>query len=93
MEAIELFHAESLRGRAVDASFLELSANARVVRPACSPAAGFPLARPNQNKMDGGIRSSRARDLLGSLDVVHTDYTLLTRHRSSNTTSSPAPMD
>ena len=36
MEAIELFHAEEPAGRAVEASFLELSANARVVRPGLS---------------------------------------------------------
>ena len=40
-------------------------------RPRCAPRFALRrrdfVARPNQNKMDRGIRSSRARDLLGSL--------------------------
>ena len=79
MEAIELFHAEEPHGRAVEASFLELSENARVVHPGCSPAGDF-VARPGQNKMDRGIRSSRARDLLGSLGCCAYRLHAATRH-------------
>ena len=80
MEAIELFHAEEPAGRAVDASFLELSANARVVRPGL--LSGGEISLPDRTK----IRWIEGYDLLARetcwvpWDVVHTDYTLLTRH-------------
>lgn len=79
MEAIELFHAEEPPGRAVEASFLELSGNARVVRPG--------LLSGEISLPDGArIRWIEGYDLLAReacwvpWDVVHTDYTLATRH-------------
>ena len=80
MEAIELFHAEEPVGRAVDASFLELSENARVVRPGL--LSGGEISLPDRTR----IRWIEGYDLLARetcwvpWDVVHTDYTLLTRH-------------
>jgi YcaO-like protein with predicted kinase domain len=80
MEAIELFHAEELTGRAVDASFLELSANASVVRPGS-------LSDGEISSLDRTtIRWIEGYDLLARetcwvpWDVVHTDYTLPTRY-------------
>ena len=80
MEAIELFHAEEPAGRAVDASFLELSANARVVRQGL--LSGGEISLPDRTR----IRWIEGYDLLARetcwvpWDVVHTDYTLRTRH-------------
>ena len=80
MEAIELFHAEELTGRAVDASFLELSANASVVRP--GSLSGGEISLPDRIR----IKWIEGYDLLARetcwipWDVVHTDYTLPTRH-------------
>ena len=77
MEAIELFHAEEPAGRVVEASFLELSENARVARPGL--LSGGEL--PDRTR----IRWMEGYDLLAGevcwvpWDVVHTDYTLLTR--------------
>ena len=79
MEAIELFHAEEPAGDTVDASFLELSANARVVRPGSLPGE---ISLPDRTR----IKWIEGYDLLARetcwipWDVVHTDYTLLTRH-------------
>ena len=72
MEAIELFHAEELTGRAVDASFLELSANASVVRPGSLPGE---ISLPDRTR----IKWIEGYDLLAReacwvpWDVVHTD--------------------
>ncbi len=80
MEAIELFHAEEPAGRSVEASFLELSENARVVRPAL--LSGGETSVPDRTR----IRWIEGYDLLAReacwvpWDVVHTDYTLATRH-------------
>jgi YcaO-like protein with predicted kinase domain len=79
MEAIELFHAEEPAGRVVDASFLELSADARVVHPGLLPGK---ISLPDR----ASIRWIEGYDLLARetcwvpWDVVHTDYTLPTRH-------------
>ena len=80
MEAIELFHAEQPAGRVVDTSFLELSANARVLRPCL--LSGSEISLPERTSI-GWIEGY---DLLAHetcwvpWDVVHTDYTLQTRH-------------
>ena len=80
MEAIELFHAEEPAGRTVDASFVELSANAPVAHPGL-------LSRGEISVLDRArIRWIEGYDLLARescwvpWDVVHTDYTLLTRY-------------
>jgi YcaO-like protein with predicted kinase domain len=79
MEAIELFHAEEPAGRVVEASFLELSENASVVRPGL-------LSGGEISSLDRArIRWMEGYDLLAReacwvpWDVVHTDYTLPTR--------------
>jgi ribosomal protein S12 methylthiotransferase accessory factor len=79
MEAIELFHAEEPAGRTVEASFLELSEKARVVRPGL--LSGGEISLLDQTR----IRWIEGYDLLARetcwvpWDVVHTDYTLQTR--------------
>jgi YcaO-like protein with predicted kinase domain len=84
MEAIELFHGESLTGRTVEASFSELSAEARVVHPGSLCGTGIPF--PDQTK----IRWIEGYDLLVRKacwvpwEVVHTDYTLPTSHSSEH---------
>ena len=93
MEAIELFHAEEPAGRAVEASFLELSANARVVRPGLLSGGEISLLdRAKIGWMEGYDPLARETCWV-PWDVVHTDYTLQLVMVSSNTTSSPAPMD
>jgi ribosomal protein S12 methylthiotransferase accessory factor len=80
MEAIELSHAEEPPGRAVEASFLELSENAGVVRPRL--LSGDEISSLDRTR----IRWMEGYDLLAReacwvpWDVVHTDYTLPTRH-------------
>jgi ribosomal protein S12 methylthiotransferase accessory factor len=80
MEAIELFHAEEPVGRVVDASFPELSANGRAVRPGLLTSGE--TSSPDQSSM----RWLEGYDLLARetcwvpWGVVHTDYTLRTRH-------------
>jgi YcaO-like protein with predicted kinase domain len=80
MEAIELFHGEDLAGRSVSASFEELSARAKVLPPASLCGTGRPL--PDHTT----IEWIEGYDLLGReacwvpWEVVHTDYTLPTRH-------------
>jgi YcaO-like protein with predicted kinase domain len=84
MEAIELFHGEDLLERAVVASFRELSADARVVSPCSLCGTGLPL--PEQTE----IEWIKGYDLLGReacwipWEVVHTDYTLPTRHSGAH---------
>jgi len=80
MEAIELFHAEEPAGRVVEASFLELSENARVVRPGLLSGGEISsLDRARIRWMEG--YDLRAREACWvPWDVVHTDYTLPTRH-------------
>jgi YcaO-like protein with predicted kinase domain len=79
MEAIELFHGESLTGRTVEASFVELSC---AVPP--SSLCGTGTSFPDRTRM----RWIEGYDLLGReacwvpWEVVHTDYTLPTSHSS-----------
>jgi ribosomal protein S12 methylthiotransferase accessory factor len=80
MEAIELFHAEDPAGRIEDASFLELSANARVVRPGLLSSGEISwLDRTSMRWIEGYDLLARATCWV-PFDVVHTDYTLETRH-------------
>ena len=80
MEAIELFHGEELAERSVSASFEELSAAAKAVPPASLCGTGKPL--PDHTT----IEWIEGYDLLGHeacwvpWEVVHTDYTLPSRH-------------
>ena len=80
MEAIELFHAESLTERTIEASFLELSEKAYAVRPdsLCSTGISF----PDQAKIRWieGYDLLQRKDCWVPLEVVHTDYTLPTRN-------------
>jgi YcaO-like protein with predicted kinase domain len=84
MEAIELFHGEDLSGRTVVTSFQELSAIARVVLPSSLCGTGLPLPERTEIEWIEGY------DLLGCepcwlpWEVVHTDYTLPTRHSSAH---------
>jgi YcaO-like protein with predicted kinase domain len=84
MEAIELFHGEDLSERTVATSFQELSMKARVVPPSSLCGTGRPL--PEQTE----IEWIEGYDLLGReacwlpWEVVHTDYTLPTRHSSAH---------
>jgi ribosomal protein S12 methylthiotransferase accessory factor len=84
MEAIELFHGENLRERAIVASHRELSAATRTVSPASLRGTGLPL--PEQTE----IAWIEGYDLLGNgacwvpWEVVHTDYTLPTSHSGEN---------
>lgn len=80
MEAIELFHAEQPVGRVVEASFLELSENARVVRPALLSSGEISsLGRARMRWIEGYDLLAREACWV-PWDVVHTDYTLPTRH-------------
>lgn len=80
MEAIELFHAEQPAGRVVEASFLELSGNARVVRPALLSSGEIAsLDRARMRWIEGYDLLAREACWV-PWDVVHTDYTLPTRH-------------
>lgn len=80
MEAIELFHAEELTGSIVDASFLELSATATVVRPgSLSGGEISSLDRTTISWIEGYDLLARETCWV-PWDVVHTDYTLQTRH-------------
>jgi YcaO-like protein with predicted kinase domain len=80
MEAIELFHGEELTGRTVPASFEALSAKVCAVPPASLCGTGNPLLDHST------IAWIEGYDLLGGAacwvpwEVVHTDYTLPTRH-------------
>jgi YcaO-like protein with predicted kinase domain len=80
MEAIELFHGEELTGRTVPASFEALSAKVCAVPPASLCGTGNPL--PDHST----IAWIEGYDLLSGAacwvpwEVVHTDYTLPTRH-------------
>jgi YcaO-like protein with predicted kinase domain len=80
MEAIELFHGESLTARTVVTSFRELSAENCVVPPSSLCGTGIPL--PDRTR----IAWIEGYDLLGRepcwvpWEVVHTDYTLPTNH-------------
>jgi YcaO-like protein with predicted kinase domain len=80
MEGIELHHAEQPAGRIVEASFPELSGKASVVRP--ESLSGGQVSLPEGTS----IRWIEGYDLLACepcwvpWDIVHTDYTLKTRH-------------
>ena len=80
MEAIELFHGEELSGRTVSASFEELSAET------CVGAARLALrhrhipSRPNQIEWIEGYDLLNREACWVPWEVVHTDYTLPTRH-------------
>jgi ribosomal protein S12 methylthiotransferase accessory factor len=84
MEAIELFHGECIRERAIVASYRQLSAGSRTVSPASLSGTGLPL--PEQTE----IAWLEGYDLLNSeacwvpWEVVHTDYTLPTSHSGEN---------
>lgn len=84
MEAIELFHGEDLRERAIVASYRQLSAASPTISPASLCGTGLPL--PEQTE----IAWMEGCDLLGSeacwvpWEVVHTDYTLPTSHSGEN---------
>jgi YcaO-like protein with predicted kinase domain len=84
MEAIELFHGEELSERTVVANFQELSAAARAVSPSSLCGTGIPLPERTDIEWIEGY------DLLGReacfvpWEVVHTDYTLPTRHSSAH---------
>ena len=80
MEAIEIFHAEEPPGRAVEASFMELSAKACVVRPGLLSSGEISsLDRARMRWMEGYDLLARGACWV-PWDVVHTDYTLATRH-------------
>jgi YcaO-like protein with predicted kinase domain len=80
MEAIELFHGEELTERTVSASFRELSAKARVASPASLCGTGHPL--PDQTTIDWieGYDLLKCETCWIPWEIVHTDYTLPTRH-------------
>ena len=80
MEAIELFHGEDLADRTVTASFLELSAEARVVSPESLCGTGVPFPRDAEIAWIEGYDLLQRQPCWVPWEVVHTDYTLPTRH-------------
>ncbi|HTO63285.1 MAG TPA: YcaO-like family protein [Bradyrhizobium sp.] len=80
MEAIELYHGEELAERTVSTSLQELSAEANVVPPASLSGTGIPL--PAQARIDWieGYDLLQQKPCWVPWEVVHTDYTLPTRH-------------
>jgi ribosomal protein S12 methylthiotransferase accessory factor len=80
MEAIELFHAEEPAGRTVDASFLELSASARVLRPGLLSRGEISLLDRTRMRWIEGYDLLARETCWVPWDVVHTDYTLQTRN-------------
>jgi len=80
MEAIELFHAEEPAGRVVEASFSKLSAHDRAVRPGLLSTGETSLPDKNNMRWLEGYDLLARETCLVPWDVVHTDYTLRTRH-------------
>jgi YcaO-like protein with predicted kinase domain len=80
MEAIELYHGEDLAERTVSTSLQELSAEANVVSPDSLSGTGIPL--PAQARIDWieGYDLLQQKPCWVPWEVVHTDYTLPTRH-------------
>jgi ribosomal protein S12 methylthiotransferase accessory factor len=80
MEAIELFHGEELSGRMVSASFEELSAETCVVPPTLLCGTGHPLPDHTTIEWIEGYDLLNREACWVPWEVVHTDYTLPTRH-------------
>ncbi len=80
MEAIELFHGEELSGRTVSASFEEVSAGTCVVPPASLCGTGHPLPDHTTIEWIEGYDLLNREACWVPWEVVHTDYTLPTRH-------------
>lgn len=84
MEAIELFHGESLTGRTVEASFQELSAETRVVDPGSLCSTGISLPDRTKTRWIEGYDLLVREACWVPWEVVHTDYTLPTSHSSEH---------
>jgi YcaO-like protein with predicted kinase domain len=80
MEAIELFHGEELSGRTVSASFKKLSAETCVAPPASLCGTGHPLPDHTTIEWLEGYDLLSREACWVPWEVVHTDYTLPTRH-------------
>jgi YcaO-like protein with predicted kinase domain len=80
MEAIELYHGEALVERTVTASYRELSAKARVVAPDSLCGTGVPLPFDTRIEWMEGYDLIARESVWLPWEVVHTDYTLPTRH-------------
>jgi YcaO-like protein with predicted kinase domain len=84
MEAIELFHGEELMERTVSSSFRELSVKANVVPPAKLCNTGIPLPVEKRIEWIEGYDLFHCEPCWVPWEVVHTDYTLPTRHSSEH---------
>jgi YcaO-like protein with predicted kinase domain len=80
MEAIELFHGEELSGRTVSASFEELSTRSCAAPPASLCGTGNPLPDHTTIEWIEGYDLLNREACWVPWEVVHTDYTLPTRH-------------
>jgi YcaO-like protein with predicted kinase domain len=80
MEAIELFHGEDLKERTVTASFAELSGKMRVVPPVSLCGTGVPLPAETRIEWIEGYDLLARETCWVPWEIVHTDYTLPTRH-------------
>jgi ribosomal protein S12 methylthiotransferase accessory factor len=84
MEAIELFHGEELSGRTVVTSFQELSMKARVVPPSSLCGTGLSLPERTEIEWIEGYDLLSREACWVPWEIVHTDYTLPTRHSSAH---------
>jgi YcaO-like protein with predicted kinase domain len=84
MEAIELFHGEYLRERAIVASYRQLSAASRTVSPASLCGTGLPLPEQTEIAWIEGYDLFSSEACWVPWEVVHTDYTLPTSHSGEN---------
>jgi YcaO-like protein with predicted kinase domain len=85
MEAIELFHGEELTDRTVTASFQELSEQTTcVVTPGSLCGTGIPLSEQARIEWIEGYDLLSSEACWVPWEVVHTDYTLPTRHSSKH---------
>lgn len=80
MEAVELFHAEDIDDRTTLASFRDLSAQACVAMPCSLGATGGPLPEALELAWIQGYDLLQRERCWVPWEVVHTDYTLSSRH-------------
>jgi ribosomal protein S12 methylthiotransferase accessory factor len=80
MEAIEIFHGENLIPRTVSASHRQLSAKMPVVAPGALCGTGLPLADDAEIPWIEGYDLLNQRQCWVPWEIVHTDYTVTSRH-------------
>jgi ribosomal protein S12 methylthiotransferase accessory factor len=84
MEAIELFHGEDITARTRVTTYRELSSVAGAVRPESLCGTGVPLPDDAEIAWIEGYDLLHRKDCWVPWEIVHTDYTLPTKHSATH---------